>query len=84
MSSRRPDSSPADHPVLGAGLQTICERAEPGPAAHRQPQEPDPEAAGAESSCSHEVGPGLTGEGVSADPGQETQLYMAGSDPNVI
>lgn len=63
----RPNSSPADSPVPRAGLQTICERAEPGPTAHRQPQEPDPEAAGAEGGSSHEVGSGPAGEGVSGD-----------------
>lgn len=62
--SRRPDTSAADRPVPGAGVQTFRERAESSAASCRQPQEPHPEAARAQSSRTHEVGSGCTGERV--------------------
>lgn len=65
MRAYRPDTGAADHPVPGAGIQALRERAESSAASSRQPQEPHPEAAGTKSSCPHEVGSGFSWERVS-------------------
>ena len=75
---RRPHRGPADRPVPGAGVQAVAERAEPGPAPGGQPQEPHPQAAGAQDSRPHEMGPGPAGERVGAPEGERGRGCVMG------
>lgn len=75
----RPGTGAADRPVPGAGVQAVGERAESGAASGRQPQEPHAEAAGTESRCSHEVGPGGARERVRVPLSEEKQLCITPS-----
>lgn len=60
----RSNTSAADHPVFGAGIQALSKWAESGATSSGQPQKPHPKTIGTASSCAHEVGSGCSWERV--------------------